>query len=129
MLKHNLLKTTSHSVLFLSLVLCLSAFTQPQKYDPLLGIWDAETEDGQYTFEFNFFLKEGKLAGIFTGQSGESEMEDLTFADSKVVFTVTIDAGGQEMSIDFTATIDGDNLEGMLALEFGEANIVGKKRK
>jgi hypothetical protein len=113
----------------LGLVLCAGTFSQAQKYEPLLGIWDAETEDGQYTFEFKFFLQEGKLAGIFTGQAGESEMEDLTFEDNKVVFLVTIDAGGQEMEIDFSATIDGDNLEGILALEFGEANILGKKRK
>lgn len=117
----------------LALVICLvtplSIFAHVQKYDALLGIWDVQTEDGQYTFEFNFSLKEGKLTGLFTGQAGETEMEDLTFEDNKVVFLVNIDAGGQGMAIDFEATIDGDNLEGMLALEFGEANITGEKRK
>ena len=42
---------------------------------------------------------------------------------------VDIDAGGQTMSIDFTATIEGDSLEGFLSMEYGEANITGKKRK
>ncbi len=112
-----------------SLMAPLSVFAQAQKYEALLGIWDVETENGQYTFVFNFSLKEGKLAGLFTGQAGETEMEDLTFEDNKVVFLVNIDAGGQEMPIDFEATIAGDNLEGMLALEFGEATIVGEKRK
>ena len=42
---------------------------------------------------------------------------------------MNIDAGGQGMPIDFEATIEGEDLEGKLALEFGEANIVGKKRK
>jgi hypothetical protein len=33
------------------------------------------------------------------------------------------------MVIDFSATIEGENLEGMLSLEYGEANIIGTKRK
>jgi hypothetical protein len=33
------------------------------------------------------------------------------------------------MVIDFEATIDGDSLEGMLSMEFGEAPITGTKRK
>jgi len=113
----------------LGLLTPLLGMAQAQKYEALLGEWDVETDDGQYTFVFNFFLKEGKLAGLFTGQAGETEMEDLTFEDNKVVFLVNIDAGGQGMAIDFEATIEGENLEGMLSLEFGEADIVGKKRK
>lgn len=102
---------------------------QAKKLEPLLGTWDVETEDGQYSFEFKFFLEDGELAGLFTGTSGEVKMEDLSFEDGKLSFTVNVDAGGQEMAIDFTATIDGDSLEGMLSLEFGEANITGTKRK
>jgi len=116
-------------VTIVCLIAPLSVFSQTQKYEALLGQWDVQTEDGQYTFVFNFFLKEGKLAGLFSGQAGETEMEDLTFEDNKVVFLVNIDAGGQGMAIDFEATIEGDDLEGQLSLEFGEANIAGKKRK
>jgi len=111
-----------HLAIF-SLVLALTlpaAFAQAQKYEALLGEWDAETEGAQYTFVFTFTLEEGTLAGVFEGQSGEVEM---------VTFTVEIDAGGQSMIIDFEATIDGDSLEGMLSMEFGEAPITGTKRK
>ncbi len=106
-----------------------AAFAQAQKYEALLGVWDAETDGAQYTFVFTFTLEEGKLAGVFEGQSGEVEMQNLTFADNQVTFTVEIDAGGQGMVIDFEATIDGDSLEGMLSMEFGEAPITGTKRK
>ena len=120
-----------HLAIF-SLVLSLTlpaAFAQAQKYEALLGEWDAETEGAQYTFVFTFTLEEGTLAGVFEGQSGEVEMQNLTFEDSRVTFTVEIDAGGQSMIIDFEATIDGDSLEGMLSMEFGEAPITGTKRK
>jgi hypothetical protein len=116
---------------FLTVFLLAAAGTGygAQQYDALLGEWDAETEGGQYTFVFKFFMQEGKLAGTFEGQSGEVEMQNLAFADNKVTFTVEIDAGGQTMAIDFEATIDGDSLEGFLAMEFGEGSITGTKRK
>ncbi len=120
-----------HLAIF-SLVFALTlpaAFAQAQKYEALLGVWDAETDGAQYTFVFTFTLEDGKLAGVFEGQSGEVEMQSLAFEDNRVTFTVEIDAGGQGMVIDFEATIDGDNLEGMLSMEFGEAPITGAKRK
>jgi hypothetical protein len=120
-----------HLAIF-TLVLALTlpaAYAQDQKYEALLGVWDAETDGARYTFVFTFTLEEGKLAGMFEGQSGEVEMQNLAFEDNRVTFTVEIDAGGQGMAIDFEATIDGDSLEGMLSMEFGEGPITGSKRK
>ncbi len=102
---------------------------QVQNYEPLLGVWDVETDGAQYTFVFTFYLDEGKLAGKFEGQSGEVAMQNLKFADQRVSFTVEIDAGGQAMLIDFEAAVSDDKLDGMLSLEFGEAAITGTKRK
>jgi hypothetical protein len=117
----------------ISLIVCFLALpvlhAQPQDYGPLLGIWDVETEGGQYQFVFTFSLEDGNLTGTFEGQSGETAMQDLKYEDNRVTFTVEIDAGGQTMVIDFEATVTGDSLEGMLALEFGEAAITGTKRK
>ena len=118
------------AALCLGLTLALpAAYAQAQNYDALLGVWDAETEGAQYTFVFTFKLEDGKLVGTFEGQSGEVEMQNVTFEHNQVTFTVEIDAGGQGMVIDFEATIDGDSLEGQLAMEFGEASITGTKRK
>ncbi len=112
---------------------CLSvtflAIAQEKNYEALLGEWDVQTEDGQYTFVFIFSIEDGVLKGIFQGSTGEVEIEDLTFEDNELTFTVNIEAGGRSMPIDFSATIEGEILEGMLSLEFGEANITGNKRK
>jgi hypothetical protein len=120
--------TTAWIVLF-----CLSvtflAVAQEKDYEVLLGEWDVQTEDGQYAFVFTFSTEDGALKGLFQGSTGEVEMEDLTYENNELAFTVNIEAGGRSMPIDFTATIEGDSLEGMLSLEFGEANISGKKRK
>jgi polyisoprenoid-binding protein YceI len=125
--KHNLWHL---AIFFLVFALTLpTAFAQAQKYDALLGVWDVETEGAQYTFVFTFTIEEGELAGVFEGQSGEVEMQNLTVEDNQVTFTVEIDAGGQGMAIDFEAIIDGGSLEGMLSMEFGEVGITGTKRE
>lgn len=112
---------------------CLSATflvgVQEKGYEALIGEWDVQTENGQYTFVFVFSMEGETLKGIFQGMSGDVEMEDFSFEDNELSFTVNIDAAGQAMVIDYSATIEGDSLEGFLSMEYGEANITGKKRK
>jgi hypothetical protein len=99
--------------------------TPAQKYDALLGTWEAQAEGMSYTFVFEFTLEDGVLKGKYTGSSGTSKMENLTFENSTVKFTVTVNT----MTLDYTAVIDGDNLSGQVTLQYGQADITGKKRK
>ncbi len=116
-------------MILFGLLVTLLAAAQEKKYEALLGEWDAQTEDGQYTFVFVFSMEEETLKGLFKGSTGDYEMEDLSFKDNELTFSVNIDAGGQTMSIDFSATIEGETLKGFLSMEYGESNISGKKRK
>jgi hypothetical protein len=115
---------------FLTAVIILTLSTagaaQTQKPDPLLGTWDVKTEDGGREFVFEFSMKDGKLAGKYTGASGTFEMADLTFAGNIVKFSVTV---GNGMVIDFSAIVAEDKLNGMLSLEYGETSITGVKRR
>jgi hypothetical protein len=97
-----------------------------KKYEALLGTWDVKTEDGGREFVFEFFLKDNKLAGKFTGASGTSEMAGLTFEDNTVKFSVTV---GNGMVIDYSAIVAEDKLSGTLSLQYGEAGITGTRRK
>ncbi len=99
---------------------------QAQKPDVLVGTWDVKMEDGSREFVFEFSMKDGKLAGKFTGASGTSEMANLTFEENTVKFSVTV---GNGMVINFSAIVAEDKLSGMLSLEYGEAPITGSKRK
>jgi len=115
-------------VIFVAVVFCFSVTSvfsaQANKYENLIGTWDVETESGMYAFVFAFTMDGETLKGTFTGSSGDAEMENLSFEDKKLKFTV--DAG---VVIDFSATVEGDALEGILSLTYGESNISGKKRK
>lgn len=113
------------------LILSTGSFVLAQEtnYKDLLGEWDVQTEDGQYSFVFTFSMENDTLIGMFRGSTAEVRMEDLSYENNELKFIVNIEAGGQNMQIDFSATIQGDALEGYLSLQYGEANITGKKRK
>ncbi|MCX6564257.1 MAG: hypothetical protein NTU60_11760 [Candidatus Aminicenantes bacterium] len=106
-----------------------AAFGQKDPYKDLLGKWDVQTEDGQYTFVWTFVLDKGELTGTSVSNSGEFKMENLKYENGKVTFLVNVSSGGQTMPIQFSAVIEGDALRGGLSLQFGEANIAGKKKK
>ncbi len=99
---------------------------QAQKLNALLGTWDVKTEEGGREFVFEFFVKDGKLAGKYTGASGTFDMANLKFEDNTVKFSVTV---GNGMVIDFSAIVAEDKLSGTLSLEYGEAAITGSRRK
>ena len=79
-------------------------------------------------FVFTFTLENDTLAGVMEGPTGEVEMENISFEDSELLFSVTVDAGGQVFVVDLSATIEEDSMEGFLSMEMGEMNFSGKKR-
>ena len=119
-------RTTVLLVTAFFIILLTAGAAQTQKPDALLGTWDVKTEDGGREFVFEFSMKDGKLAGKYTGASGTSEMANLTFVDNTVKFSVTV---GNGMVIDFSAIVAEDKLSGMLSLEYGETSITGIRRK
>jgi hypothetical protein len=128
MKKKNLLILTA-GLVFSGWMLAVTAIAQEDTYKDLLGKWDVQTEDGQYTFVWTFVLDKGELTGTSVSNSGEFKMENLKFENGKVTFLVNVGSGGQTMPIQFSAVIEGDALRGGLSLQFGEANIAGKKKK
>lgn len=108
------------------IILSTAITAQVKNSEALLGTWDVKMEDGSREFVFEFSMKDGKLAGKFTGASGTSEMANLTFSDNTVKFSVTV---GNGMVIDFSAIVAEDKLTGMLSLEYGETSITGNRRK
>jgi len=123
-------KTARLTTVFLTALAVIALTTagagQDKDTGELLGAWDVKMEDGSREFVFEFFLKDGKLAGKYTGASGTSEMTNLTFEGNTVKFSVTV---GNGMVIDYTAIVAEGELTGTLSLEFGEAAITGKRRK
>lgn len=107
-----------------ALVLGLAGLAQAEdkKADPT-GTWKWTIErDGQkversVTLEY----KDGKLTGTTPGpDKKEVKIEDGTFKDGDVAFTVHRELNGQKMTIKYKGKIEGDSFKGTAEVSTGD---------
>lgn len=121
--------TVGMGVLTLALAFCLiSTGAYGGQNEALLGIWDVETEDGQFSFALKFFMEEDTLTGTFEGPMGDVAMQNIEFKDKQITFSLEIDMGDMVIAVEVDAAIDGDSLQGMIAADMGDMGISGTKR-
>lgn len=68
---------------------------------------------------------DGKLAGTWSTQRGESQLSDITFEGGKIKFVQTSNFGGQEMKTTYEGTVEGSKITGKSKAQFGEATFDG----
>jgi hypothetical protein len=68
---------------------------------------------------------EGKLAGTWSTQRGESQLSDITFENGKLKFVQTNNFGGQEMKTAYEGALEGGKLKGTGKGQFGEFTFEG----
>jgi hypothetical protein len=68
---------------------------------------------------------DGKLAGAWSTQRGESQLSDITFESGKLKFVQTNNFGGQEMKTTYEGTVEGTKITGKSKAQFGEATFDG----
>ena len=103
--------------------------------DPV-GTWKCEYEiGGQQRTSALTIKKDGdKLAGTMNWPDQKDEkLKDLKLKDDKLTFSAVRKLMGNEITVEYTLTIDGDKLKGKGAAEFGgekqEFDINGKREK
>ena len=105
------------------------------KVEPV-GTWKCEYEiGGQKRTSTLTIKKDGdKLAGTMSWPNQkETSLKDLKLKDGTVTFSAVRKLMGNEITVEYTLTIDGDKLKGKGAAEFGgqkqEFDIGGKREK
>ena len=68
---------------------------------------------------------EGKLAGTWSAQFGESALSDITFDAGKVKFVQTNNFGGQETKTNYEGTVEAGKIKGTGKGQFGEFTFEG----
>jgi hypothetical protein len=68
---------------------------------------------------------EGKLAGTWSAQFGESALSDITFEAGKVKFVQTNNMGGQAMKTTYEGTVEAGKIKGTGKGQFGEFTFEG----
>ena len=66
---------------------------------------------------------EGKFAGTWSTQRGESQLSDITFEGGKLKFVQTSSFGGREMKTTYEAALEAGKLKGTGKGQFGEINV------
>ena len=119
----------------LVLGLCGLAGAGGEKADPV-GTWKCEYEIGgqQRTAELTIKKDGDKLAGTMSWPDQKDEkLKDVKLKDGTLTFSAVRKFMGNEITVEYTLTIDGDKLKGKGAAEFGgnkqEFDIAGKREK
>ncbi|QEL20861.1 lipocalin/fatty acid-binding family protein [Limnoglobus roseus] len=92
-----------------------------KKTDPT-GTWKWTVErNGQKTERsVKLELKDGKLTGTSPTPDGkETKLEDGTFKDGDVTFTIHRENNGQKMTIKYKGKIEGDSFKGTAEVDAG----------
>ena len=103
---------------------------KPKAVD-ITGSWDLTVESPQGTMVITAnFKQEGEtLTGTHVSEMGESPLKG-TVKGVDVEYTLTIDMGGQQMSIVHKAKVDGDTMKGSADIEgMGSIAFTAKRKR
>src|SRR3954451_16481690 len=126
------------AILSMALVLgaCgLVAAAEDKVADPV-GTWQCSYEIGEQKRTSTLTVKkegDGYVGTMSWPDQQDEKIKDPKFKDGKLTFSAVRKFMDNEIPIDYTLTIDGDNLKGKGAAEFGgqkqEFDIEGKREK
>ena len=106
-----------------------AAAPPPPPPPAIVGAWNLliETPVGNQEPTFTVSLDDGALTGVFSGEQGDLEIPEITDTDGQIAFSMEIHAGGQQLKLDFTGTVDGDSITGSFASDFGDMPVTGTR--
>jgi hypothetical protein len=123
------------AILSMALVLGICGAADDKAADPV-GIWQCSYEIGEQKRTSTLTVqKEGdEFVGTMSWPDQKDEkVKDLKFKDGKLTFSAVRKFMENEIPIDYTLTIDGDELKGKGEADFGgetrEFDIEGKREK
>lgn len=120
------MKTALKLALFAVSAFVLSATaTAADKNDPT-GTWNVKAKLGKRDVESKLVLenKDGKVTGTMTaGKGGDTKIEDGTFKDGTLKFSVTRERGDMKIVTKYEGKIDGDTIKGTISLDLNGKEI------
>ena len=78
--------------------------------------WKITAANGELETTLKVAMKDGKLAGIYQNQFGETPVKDLTFKDDVLGFAVDREFGGNKFTIKLSGKVEGDTIKGEIEL-------------
>jgi hypothetical protein len=94
----------------------------------VVGEWEFKSQTQARTSTATMTITrnaDGKLAGTWSTQRGESQLSDITFEGGKVKFIQTSNFGGQDMKMTYEGALEAGKLKGTGKGQFGEFTFDG----
>jgi len=91
------------------------------------GTWEFKSQMQARSMQATMTITkaDGKLAGTWSTQRGESQLSDITFEGGKVKFVQVMSFGGNEMKTNYEGTVEGKTIKGTAKGQFGESTFEG----
>jgi hypothetical protein len=99
-----------------------SADAKPSEAPGIAGKWTmtVETPQGSMSNQLELKLDGKTVTGTITSDQVGSANLKGEFADGKLTFSMSIDAGGQQLDLTFTGALKDDKLSGSITSPMGE---------
>jgi autotransporter translocation and assembly factor TamB len=122
---------TLAAILVAAAVALVPVAAQDAKKIDITGQWEmtVESPQGQMVITANYKQQGETLTGTHVSEMGESPLKG-TVKGADIEYTITIDMGGQVMSIVHKAKVDGDTIKGTADIEgMGSITFTAKRKK
>ena len=93
------------------------------------GKWNLKvsTPMGEQTPVLTLNVSGNECSGSFAGAQGSAEFSGGSVEGDKVSFSLQIEAMGQKINLECSATVDGDKISGELKSPMGPAQFSGER--
>lgn len=76
--------------------------------------WTTRSPNGEIETTLKLELKDGKLAGAYSNQFGDTAISNAVLNDDAIAFDVVRDLGGSKYVVKYRGKLEGDTIKGTL---------------
>jgi len=76
--------------------------------------WTTPSPNGDIETRLKLEVKDGKLAGAYSNQFGDTEISGASLQDDVIAFDVVRDLGGKKYVVKYHGKLEGDTIKGTL---------------
>ncbi|MDR3404571.1 MAG: hypothetical protein P4L99_18865 [Chthoniobacter sp.] len=76
--------------------------------------WSTKSSAGEIPTTLKLEWKDGKIAGTYSNQYGDTAISNASLRDGVIMFEVVRDLGGQKYVVKYHGNIEGDTIQGTI---------------
>ncbi len=96
--------------------------------NPAIGAWDVNLNTPAGPINAILTIADDGTGNMTLEGLGEAALSDIMVDGDALTFSANIDAGGTQMSLTFSGTVDGDELTGEIDSPFGAMALTGTRQ-